>query len=236
MLWTQASRVIQTVKRPSSLTHSITDSLTDSLTHIFKSTQAALPLPAKKSFHSFLSFFDWLFASLFMSYLRTSAAPPCAVLTGMALKVVWTALDWPALLPAGQFCWWVTEPDAQQVFRKRNTQLNIQCFLYHPWGVLLVCVLGEDYEHICVCAPVYVFECIHDLNHHRRNFLPGQRMLWVISRLLLKCFECFQYNSVQFLGCSGWLVDYDLLSYQTFKAKCVVWEGVRLHARNREPL
>lgn len=113
---------------------------------------------------------------------------------------------------------------------------NIQCFLYHPWGVLLVCVLGEDYEHICVCAPVYVFECIHDLNHHRRNFLPGQRMLWVISRLLLKCFECFQYNSVQFLGCSGWLVDYDLLSYQTFKAKCVVWEGVRLHARNREPL
>jgi len=33
MLWTQASRVIQTVKRPSSLTHSISDSLTDSLTH-----------------------------------------------------------------------------------------------------------------------------------------------------------------------------------------------------------
>lgn len=90
--------------------------------------------------------------------------------------------------------------------------------------------------NIFVYVLLYVFERIHDLNHHCRNVLPGQRMLWVISRLLLKCVECFQYNSVQFLGCSGWLVNYDLLSHQTFKAKCVVWEGVHLHARNREPL
>lgn len=143
MLWTQASRVIQTVKRP---VHSLTHWLTHSHIQI-NSSSTTIPcqdvLPLFSSFHV-------LSDSLFASYLRPSVASPCAVLEGMALKVVWTELDRPVLLPAGQFYWWVTEPDPQQVFKERNTQLNIQCFSYHLWDVLLVCVLEEENMYVSV--------------------------------------------------------------------------------------
>lgn len=73
MLWIQASRVTQTVKRPSSLTDSLTDH-----SHTY-SRSTTIPcqdvLPLFSSFHL-------LSDSLFTSYWRPSVASPCVVLKG----------------------------------------------------------------------------------------------------------------------------------------------------------
>lgn len=144
MLWTQASRVIQTVKRPSSLTDSLTDSLT------FKSTQAALAFPAKMSFHSFPLFFCSLILYLFHIWGHLWRPP---VLCSQAWHWRHCGHRW-----TGWYCCplvsFTDEWLSQTLSRCSRRETHNHCFPYHLWDVLLVCVLGKImniFVFVCLC-------------------------------------------------------------------------------------